>query len=48
MSEVLDALALLKSRGMEDCFKLLHFHIGSQNTNIRHIKAALTRRFGST
>ena len=30
-----------KSRGMEDCFKLLHFHLGSQITNIRHIKAAL-------
>ena len=31
----------LKARGMEDCFKLLHFHQGSQITNIRHIKAAL-------
>ena len=27
--------------GMADCFKLLHFHLGSQITNIRHIKAAL-------
>ena len=26
---------------MEDCFKLLHFHQGSQITNIRHIKGAL-------
>ena len=26
---------------MQDCFKLLHFHLGSQITNIRHIKAAL-------
>jgi arginine decarboxylase len=26
---------------MEDCFKLLHFHLGSQITNIRHIKRAL-------
>ena len=26
---------------MDDCFKLLHFHLGSQITNIRHIKAAL-------
>ncbi len=26
---------------MQDCFKLLHFHQGSQITNIRHIKAAL-------
>jgi len=41
VSEVLRALAELKARGMEDCFKLLHFHLGSQITNIRHIKAAL-------
>ena len=26
---------------MEDCFKLLHFHLGSQITNIRQIKGAL-------
>ena len=26
---------------MEDCFKLLHFHLGSQITNIRHIKGAV-------
>jgi arginine decarboxylase len=30
----------LKSLGMQDCFKLLHFHLGSQIPNIR-IKAAL-------
>jgi arginine decarboxylase len=41
VSEILRALAELKSRGMEDCFKLLHFHLGSQITNIRHIKGAL-------
>ena len=35
------ALADLKGHGMEDCFKLLHFHLGSQITNIRHIKRAL-------
>ena len=35
-------LELLASRGMEDCLQLLHFHQGSQITNIRHIKAALT------
>ena len=40
-SEILRALADLKAHGMEDCFKLLHFHIGSQITNIRHIKVAL-------
>jgi len=41
VSEILRALAELKSRGMEDCFKLLHFHQGSQITNIRQIKGAL-------
>ncbi len=41
VSEMLQALALLETRGMADCFKLLHFHIGSQITNIRHVKAAL-------
>jgi arginine decarboxylase len=41
VTEVLKALDMLKSRGMEDCFKLLHFHLGSQITNIRHVKGAL-------
>ncbi len=41
VTEILRALAELKSLGMEDCFKLLHFHLGSQITNIRHIKRAL-------
>ncbi len=41
VSEILRALQELKSRGMEDCFKLLHFHLGSQITNIRQIKGAL-------
>ena len=27
---------------MEDCFKLLHFHLGSQITNIRQVKNAVT------
>ncbi len=42
VSEILRALDELKEHGMEDCFKLLHFHLGSQITNIRHVKAALT------
>ncbi|MBP88689.1 MAG: arginine decarboxylase [Planctomycetaceae bacterium] len=42
VSEVLRALSELEQRGMADCFKLLHFHLGSQITNIRHIKDALT------
>jgi arginine decarboxylase len=41
VTEILRALNELKSRGMEDCFKLLHFHLGSQITNIRQIKGAL-------
>jgi arginine decarboxylase len=31
----------LKSRNMQDCLKLLHFHLGSQITNIRIVKQAL-------
>jgi len=41
VSEILRALAELKAADMQGCFKLLHFHLGSQITNIRHIKAAL-------
>jgi len=41
VSEILRVLAELKARGMQDCFKLLHFHLGSQIPNIRHIKRAL-------
>jgi arginine decarboxylase len=42
VSEILHAVEELKSRGMLDCFKLLHFHLGSQITNIRHVKTAVT------
>ncbi|MFQ5732752.1 MAG: biosynthetic arginine decarboxylase, partial [Planctomycetaceae bacterium] len=41
LSEILDGLAELERRDMADCFKLLHFHMGSQVTNIRHVKTAL-------
>ena len=41
VSEILRALDELKQAGMQDCFKLLHFHLGSQIPNIRHIKQAL-------
>jgi arginine decarboxylase len=41
VAEVLRGLEELKSRGMADCFKLLHFHLGSQIPNIRIIKGAL-------
>ncbi len=41
VSEVLRGLDELEQRDMADCFKLLHFHLGSQITNIRYIKGAL-------
>ena len=42
VTEILRALEELKQRDMQDCFQLLHFHLGSQIPNIRHIKQALT------
>jgi arginine decarboxylase len=42
LAEVLEAHEYLKQRGMSDCLQLLHFHLGSQITNIRSIKGALT------
>lgn len=41
VTEVLQVLAHLKEKGMEDCLQLLHFHLGSQIPNIRHVKEAL-------
>src|SRR5580700_11225513 len=41
VTEGLRALEQLKAAGMEDCLQLLHFHLGSQITNIRQIKAAV-------
>jgi arginine decarboxylase len=41
VTEALRALSYLRSLGMEDCLELLHFHLGSQITNIRQIKAAV-------
>ncbi len=41
ITEALRALDQLKSLGMEDCLKLLHFHLGSQITNIRQVKGAV-------
>ena len=40
-SELLAALEILESKGMKDCLKLIHFHIGSQITKIRRIQTAL-------
>ncbi|HTL43258.1 MAG TPA: biosynthetic arginine decarboxylase [Vicinamibacterales bacterium] len=41
VAEVLRGLTELKARDMQDCFKLLHFHLGSQIPNIRIVKGAL-------
>ena len=40
-SELLEALDILAKNKLEDCLRLIHFHIGSQVTNIRRIKTAL-------
>ncbi len=40
-SELLEALDFLKRHKMQECLRLIHFHIGSQVTKIRHIKNAL-------
>jgi arginine decarboxylase len=40
-AEMVRAVERLRGEGMLDCLQLLHFHIGSQITNIRAIKDAL-------
>ena len=40
-SELLDALHMLDEKGLHDCLRLIHFHIGSQITKIRRIQTAL-------
>jgi arginine decarboxylase len=42
VAQTLSALARLEAVGMADCFELLHYHMGSQITEIRHIKTAVT------
>ena len=42
LTEALEAFEFLKERDMADCLQLVHFHLGSQITNIRNIKGALT------
>src|SRR5579871_3024092 len=42
LTEVLEAVEFLKQRDMADCLQLVHFHLGSQITNIRFVKSALT------
>jgi arginine decarboxylase len=40
-AEIVATVERLKAVGMLDCLQLLHFHIGSQITNIRAVKDAL-------
>jgi arginine decarboxylase len=41
LPEVLQAVEFLKEHDMLDCLQMLHFHMGSQISNIRNIKSAL-------
>jgi arginine decarboxylase len=42
LSETLEAYEYLKERDLADCMQMVHFHLGSQITNIRNVKQALT------
>jgi len=39
--ELIEALDFAEKRGIKDCIRLIHFHLGSQVTNIRRIKNSL-------
>jgi arginine decarboxylase len=41
ISEMINAARYLEEHGMADCLKLLHFHIGSQLTDIRAVKESI-------
>jgi arginine decarboxylase len=41
VSEIMRGLEELRARNMQDCLNLVHFHLGSQITNIRIVKGAL-------
>jgi len=41
ITEILELLATLKARGMEDCLQLVHCHPGSQLQDIRRVKDAI-------
>src|SRR3954462_2981465 len=42
LTEVLEAFDYLKSRGLDDCLQMTHFHMGSQVSDIRKVKDALS------
>ncbi|MDR3073790.1 MAG: biosynthetic arginine decarboxylase [Deltaproteobacteria bacterium] len=39
-AQIVDVVDILKERDMLDCFRLLHYHLGSQVPNIRDIRSA--------
>ncbi len=41
LDEIIEAIKQLKAKGMENCVKLLHFHMGSQITSINAIKRVM-------
>jgi arginine decarboxylase len=40
-SELMAAIAFMREHSLLDCFELMHFHLGSQISNIRNIKNGL-------
>ena len=42
VSEAVQVLEVLRGIDMADCLQLLHFHLGSQITNIRQVKGAVS------
>ncbi len=40
-NELMDSISFMREAGLIDCFELLHFHLGSQISNIRNVKNAL-------
>jgi arginine decarboxylase len=40
-SDLIEAIEYARTEGLLDCVKLIHFHLGSQITNIRKIKGGL-------
>jgi len=40
-SELMDSIAFMREAGLLETFELLHFHLGSQISNIRNVKNAL-------
>jgi arginine decarboxylase len=41
INDLLEATEILQARKMEDCFRLLHFHLGSQVPDIQTVKKAV-------